>query len=45
MMAQAYDDYQQSVQSGWTVTQAMEHACHCWGVSAEDLAAYISVFA
>ena len=45
MMAQAYDDYQQSIRSGLTVAAAMEHACICWDVEAKDLEAYIDVFA
>lgn len=43
-MAKAYDDYCQSINAGWSKSDALEHACICWNVTKEDLLAYISNF-
>jgi hypothetical protein len=44
-MARAYDDYVQSIASGYSHAWALAHACDCWDVSEADLLAYIATFA
>jgi hypothetical protein len=44
-MANAYDDYLQSVASGYSHQWALDHACDCWGVDEADLLAYVELFA
>lgn len=43
-MARAYEDYLQSLASGWNRAMALDHACQCWDVKESALLAYIAQF-
>lgn len=40
-IAKAYDDYLQSIKSGWTHKDALNHSANCWNISESDLAEYV----